>query len=111
VTAIVESQENGTSLVRVAIDAAGDESAVGWSINFNPGDWHFVGASDAVQGAELALNTALIESGRLGLAILLKREPRSTKARSNWLSCTSSRRARRVERWPLVLRIGRFRAR
>jgi hypothetical protein len=53
-------------LVRVAIDALGDESAVGWSLNFNPGDWRFVSASNAVEGAQLALNTDLIESGRLG---------------------------------------------
>ena len=63
--------EGGTT--NTELDAQGNENALGFSIRFNPAQWHFVSASvgsDAV-GATLHVNDLAAKRGSIGIALAL----------------------------------------
>ena len=72
VTARMDEVSYGETVVHIGINALGDESAVGWSVNFNPADWRFVRADDAAVNTVLSVNTEQTAAGRLGVALVLK---------------------------------------
>jgi len=59
--------------VRMVLNAQGNESAVGFTLNFNPRQMKFMGAKlvGATSSAMLDLNTRQVASGSVGVALLL----------------------------------------
>jgi len=62
-----------TGTVRVVLDAQGNESALGFTLKFNPRQLKFLGAKlvGAVSNATLNLNTKKAATGCVGLALML----------------------------------------
>ena len=59
--------------LRITLDAQGSESALGFSVSFDPARWQFVSAAagpDAAS-ASLIVNLSQAESGRIGIALAL----------------------------------------
>ncbi len=59
--------------ITLALDARGDENALGLSLIFNPSQWRYVSATPShdAAGAALQINTSHAARGRLGLALAL----------------------------------------
>jgi hypothetical protein len=57
----------------IALDAGGDENALGFSLNFDPTQLRFVSAAvgNEASGAMLNVNTSRLSHGQLGLALAL----------------------------------------
>ncbi len=63
---------NGDARVAsISLNANGDENSLGWSINFDPRDWSFAGASSPITSAQVLLNRTRASEGRIGVALVL----------------------------------------
>lgn len=69
--AAVENGSGQTRTVRLALDAKGDEHALGFSLLFNPSQWSFASATAGADaaGATVLINSAEAAQGRIGIAL------------------------------------------
>ncbi|MGH9939435.1 MAG: SBBP repeat-containing protein, partial [Blastocatellia bacterium] len=69
----INGQRGQQALVTIEIDALGTENALGFSLNFNPGDLTFVSAAEGpdAAGAMFNMNSMQAANGRVGVAMAL----------------------------------------
>jgi uncharacterized protein (TIGR03437 family) len=96
---------NGDARVAsISLQANGDENALGWSINFDPRDWSFAGASSPIARAQVLLNKTSAAEGRIGVALVLAPGESMAPGRQNIVDLEFTRL--RVQAHPFVIGFG-----
>ena len=64
-------RDNRVRVASISLSANGNENSLGWSINFDPREWSFAGASSPITSADVLLNRTRAAEGRIGIALVL----------------------------------------